>query len=188
MQRRTPYNNDVGSASHHAGLPKPLSKHPEGAEKRRVIFISIAALLLVLSAIWYGFSYYQRRQFLSRVPEGLQQEYSFPIYYPSKLPDGYSFQQGSDRVEGPLVFYNLSDGDKHIIVGEQKPPEDSTNLTFPNSSHVDTPNGQATIGTSTVGTLVFLKTKTTLINISGSKNISPDTLTEIVRDMRSVPQ
>ena len=150
------------------------------------IIILVILLIILIPAAWFGLHYFQQRQFLSHVPVSLRQNFSFPIYYPAKLPEGYNFQEGSDRIEGPIVFYNINSGVGRIIVSEQAAPENSPDLTFPNSSNIDTPNGQATLGTGTVGTLVFLKTKATLINMSASKNIPPGTLADIIRNMRSV--
>ena len=169
-------------------ISTPIDSEPSKESNRfGVIFfgsIGVIALLIVLGLI--GSYYYKEKQFITKVPDTLRQEYTYPIYYPSKLPQGYSYQEGSGRVAGDVVFYSLNSSEGKVSISEQELPERLPDVNFQNSVQVDTPHGKATIGKSTLGTLVVLKTKDTLINLSSSGNISQDRLAEIISSLRTV--
>ncbi len=112
---------------------------------------------------------------------------NFPLYYPEKLPNGYSFTPHSASIEDNVVFYAIQNGDKKITVSEQTLPTILPNLTAQKFDEIDAEAGKAYIRANQVAPVAILKTNTTLINISASQGTPSDLFKSFVQSLKSIP-
>jgi hypothetical protein len=169
-----------------------LKKHPALS-----IFAVVLALALYMVIL-------NKNTNSSPIPKSIGQSVGFPIYYPSKLPNGYSYEKDTVKVDNGIVFFELHSSNRAITLSEQSAPAnppDLDALTKPQTAQgsmpgmnsptlpsmfqkIDNPAGQAVQGTSLGGKPVaIILTDTTLINISGSDKLTTNALTKIVKSL-----
>jgi hypothetical protein len=148
-----------------------------------VVFAAVIAVFLVLLL-------FKKQD--SPIPKNIEKSVNFALYYPSNLPNGYSLDKNSVKSENQIVFYSLSSGDKKISISEQAAPSnppDFEKIQKGNTSFkpLDTAGGHAIYGVSQKTPAAILLTNTTLINISGDKNVPLDTIVKTTKSMNPRP-
>ena len=80
----------------------------------RFIIICSTVVMLVLAAVgmWLFFNHTPTPS----LPKKIVSETSFPLYYPTPLPDGYTLNEKSVRTEGDTVYYELRNSTKNIAI------------------------------------------------------------------------
>ncbi|HSW79872.1 MAG TPA: hypothetical protein VLG47_03785 [Candidatus Saccharimonadales bacterium] len=170
------------------------------------IAITIIALIVVASIGWW-LAVHKNSQLPQHARSYAKSE-GFSIYYPDKLPQNFSLDKQSIMSENGVVLYKLKNGEETITVSEQKEPNPPPNfdaLTQTNTAvgamaggvqapdsnklngfiKLSTPIGQAVQGNGKNNyPIVFVSTGTTLINISGSQNLSNDLLVQLVGSLK----
>lgn len=146
------------------------------------LVIVVLVALLAIGSRWYI------SQNSQAIPKIVRQSVSFPIYYPSPLPTGYSYQKGSARVQGSLVYYVIRDGDKKVYVTEQAAPPNPPNLgAVPGLKGVNSSAGQTFTGIYNSAPVGFLLSNTTLVNLQATKGVPSDVVSKTIQSMVSLP-
>jgi len=85
-------------------------------KKRRNIILLGCAISIVLLSVAIGAKLLIGHRATPPLPKQLISQASFPIYYPSKLPEGYVLKTGSVGGDSSAVYYTLTNGtDKSAI-------------------------------------------------------------------------
>ena len=123
------------------------------------------------------------------LPSAVVKNASFPLYYPSPMPKTYAYQKGSGKLQNSVVFYELASGGNVVNVSEQAVPPhppDITHLT--GFKNLTTFAGNAAIGTSDNQPVAIILSDTTLITISGHRNVPNDVVSNFAKSMSSLSQ
>lgn len=167
---------------------KPASKKLKGRglrrKARRKVFLYMFFFLILTSA---PISWFILRQNTSPVA-GFKQKVGFPIYYPTTLPDGYVLKQDSIKVTDSIIFFSIAHDDEYISFSQQsisgKPPDLKAATGF---HPTPVPAGTAYAGDNEFGKpTAILATRTTLINISGSDDVTDLLVGQILQSMKLV--
>lgn len=163
-----------------------LKKLRKVLPSRKVVVV--AGVLVVVIAIAGGIAHFVHSN-AGPLPASVVKSVSFPLYYPASLPDGYSYQQNSAKIENGFVFYSLQNGDKNISVSEQKAPSDPPDLThLMGFTSLNTLAGNAVTGTNFAGQpSAIIISNTTMITITGQQGLPSDIVSQIAQNMRSLP-
>lgn len=122
------------------------------------------------------------------LPAAVTKHTSFPLYYPTPLPLGYTYQKGSARVENGIVFFTLQSNTTTISVTEQAAPTNPPNLTMlAGFTSLKTIAGDAVINSSGKQPAAIIMSNTTLISITGQRNMPSDIVAQTAQNMRSLP-
>jgi hypothetical protein len=158
-----------------------------GPKKMKNKFIIPALALVVLLVAFIGAWIYFHRS-TSPLPKQVTGGVNFPVYYPSYLPEGYTFDKSSTHLENQIIFFGLSNKKEKISISEQAAPKNppdfglilKRNVSFKKLSLT---GGQAIYGVSQNIPAAIILTNTTLINISGSSNIPLDNIAKITQSL-----
>ncbi len=172
--------------------PAPPSKTSKKSRKKPII-LSLVTLLVLIGLGAGGWFYLHRNN--SPIPENIKTQAGFAIYYPSSIPDGYTYDRGSANINKKIVSYSLSSGNNKIIVSEESVPSTPPDLSAlqkfnPSFKDIDAPAGKAVSGIDSASgrPVAIIETNTTLINISGSKGVPADVISNLIQNMSSLPQ
>jgi hypothetical protein len=164
-------------------------ERPHNKERSKKSFYIPVAMLLIAIAV--GLVLFLQKSD-SPVPKNIQKSVNFALYYPSTLPSGYTLDKGSVKSENQIVFYSLDNDGKKISISEQAAPAnppDFENIQKGNTSFkiLNVAGGRAIYGVSQNLPAAIFLTNTTLINISGDKNIPLDTIIKTTQQMSPLP-
>lgn len=185
-------HNNVGD------VPTPQKR------KKTWLFVSIAAVMIVMSAGGAGYLLTRKEKALDEVSNTVLGEYSekvsFPIYYPdtSKLPDGYTFDEASITNPQPeAILYKVlyENGAKEVIFSLQPKISDDEMRKFYNNFipvryEVDTPIGIADIGAYNNGPLIQnlaslpVKDDATWLIVTAPSDINEDQFALILKSLK----
>ena len=141
--------------------------------------VTIVVAVVILLAIAVGLYYKSKAS--SQIPSSVvtaASSVNFTLYYPSKLPSGYSFKAGSvgQPQSGVVIFSFQKPGNQAIYVSQEAKPSNfkfsSFTASFKSKKTISTPLGQATIGLSSnnaIASLVSPKSWTIINSKSSSK-------------------
>lgn len=152
----------------------------------------ITFFVVLVTSVSGGAFYYFMHQNSHPISKEIRSSVSFPIYYPEKLPAGYAVDKESVKVEGGILFYVVSSTTKKITITQQTAPSsglDLKKLSEINTSFKSNPvlAGEAVLGLNQGIPVGIMKTNTTLVNITGQKDIPQDVLARLMRDLSSLP-
>jgi hypothetical protein len=160
----------------------PLSRPKK---RRRNVYIIPAILAALLLSVGTYFYFTNRTQ--STIPQETQESVSFPVYYPSELPEGYQLKKDSIKVDRDIVFYSFSNDDKNIMISEQAIPPTPPDLAhIEGFKHLTIPAGDAATGVNNGQPTALLLTDTTLVSITGIKGVSEKNVSDILQSMESL--
>lgn len=171
--------------------PKPartLQTEPKAKNRKKLIIVMGIMGLIIVSSLSF---YFLRSK--NPIPENIRKQVTFPVYYPNKLPAGYSLDKNLIRVENGIMFFSLdSKKNQKIIISEQtapsNPPDfDTIQKAYSSFKKIDVIGGKAIFIISGETPTAILLTNTTLINISASKDTPEDVLVRLVQDLQSLP-
>jgi hypothetical protein len=167
---------------------KPASNKRRGLRSRLSKTSVIVVSLTILSAAMAGTAYAIHKKYAipsAPLPKTLIKATSFPLYYPSLTPEGYTYLQDSVSTDAGVVFYKLKNANKEILIIQQPRPNTDMNLTTAvDLKPIDTPQGKAYVGKNNASPIAILPTKETLINITGSPDVPADVINALVRSLR----
>jgi hypothetical protein len=125
----------------------------------------------------------------SPLPSSATKENKFALYYPSPVPSGYKYQAGSYKVSNHVVIFLLQNAALKVYVAEQALPQPAPNFANrPNIKPVDSLTGKIYTGTDSGRPVAIVQTNTTLITISGAKDVPLDVVTSLAQSLRSLPR
>lgn len=140
---------------------QPLAeKHLPKRRGRKKLYI---VLTLIFIGVGGGVYYYFIRNQNNPIPPAVQSAVSLPLYYPEKLPEGFSLDSNSYSVSGEIVsFHAINQKNQKLIFTIQPRPPTFDFPTFyqkglSGTEQFTTPAGQAAIGkaqTKLIGNLV----------------------------------
>jgi hypothetical protein len=161
----------------------------------------------VIGAVILGLRVYQTHS--DQLPDDIKKSVSFPVYYPSKLPQGYSLDKNSAKTANGIVLFSLVFGGKKILISEQTRPShppDLIALTKPQKAQlpvglsgitpptlapkfkeIDCPVGLAVQGANVSGSpTAIVLTDSTLVNMTGSSTLSDAAISEIIQNLKRI--
>lgn len=101
--------------------------------RRNISPVVIGMVLVVLASAVGGFAMWKAGR-SNPIPDSIGKQVDFTIYYPSRMPKGYSLQKDSVRLADGILFYVLGNNNpsKSITVSSQKHPSnfDEKNLSL----------------------------------------------------------
>lgn len=158
-----------------------------GKDRKRKTFIVMTALFLVIIGTVILF-FMSRSQAPPKQVVSMVDSVNFPVYYPSKLPVGYSYVDSSAKFQSGFLYYKLHNGTKVITVTQQGISSNAVNLhKLPSYSSLNVPAGPAAIGISVGNPSVVIATGSTLVSLNSTKGVSKDTVVAIAKRIRLVP-
>lgn len=169
-----------------AKLDKPNAVYNHRKKRKWLIWgsSSVACLLVVIGVLWLVHS-----RDHGSLPAFVERTANFPLYYPSPLPSGYAYKQGSAKNDNNIVFYSLQKGNLTISVSEQASPPNPPDLAhIKGFTNFQTLAGSTALGASFGRPVAIVLSNTTLITITGSSYVPRSVVGNIARGMSSLPQ
>jgi len=160
------------------GQPKRL--------RPRLTVVFIVLILLATAGVYAYPKYANANPF----PAGIRSNAGLSLFYPSKLPAGYTVDKTSINLSNGVLLYSANNGDKRLVFTLQKTP---TAFDFANfykqqltgDQQYQTPYGQATIGKNSNHYLGSLTAGDTwlLLSSSGSQ-VSMDDMSLVMTHLK----
>jgi hypothetical protein len=175
-------------------IPSPSAAQPTSSgqaqnpthtkiHRRPLIILILVVLIGLITAGWFILSNSTDK---STIPLEIVSKLSFPAYYPSKLPAGYSYTDGSAKLQTGLFYYKLHKGTK-IITVTQQPVQGSIDLKkLPKYSSLNVPAGPAALGVSVGNPSAVIATGSTLVSINSSKGVSKDDVITVAKNIKPI--
>jgi hypothetical protein len=133
--------------------------------------LAVIAALAVTLIVWGLLALTHRQTWPAASLVSAAHSASYPIYYPTKLPNGFSPRIDTPKVSDDVFIYTLTyDGNKKLFVSAIPKPtrvqfDDFYNRILSNKTNVLNPAGTAVVGTANdqpVGSLVTTQTWVTM--------------------------
>jgi hypothetical protein len=157
-----------------------------GGRKRQNYFLPVFISVFVV-AIAFGITLFYVRKQGEIIPGKFVAQSGYPLYAPTPLPQGYAVDKKTLKYENGITFYNITDGQKQLVVTEQAVPQHPPDLnSFPGFKKFSTLAGDAIIGSNMGHPTVILMTNTTLVSITGSKETPKDVVIKAAQGMSSL--
>jgi hypothetical protein len=128
------------------------AERPHRHPKNHRVFKKLLIILLILAVLggsgaWAYPKYINPDPF----PKAVQSSANFLLFYPSKLPPGYSVNKSSIELNDGKLTYNANNGDKKLVFTSQKVSaslniQDFTKQYLTNSQQFTTKYGSAVVG------------------------------------------
>ncbi len=151
-------------------------------------FLKVLAGVVVVFCI--GFAVYSFVAWRQSIPPPLSQDITSSVYYqiyqPSQMPRGYHLKPDSVTSHNGLVIYKLISGKNTITVTQQAAPHTSIDLSkLEGYTSLNVPIGRAASGQSVGNPSAIIITDSTLINITSSKGVTKQEVTDIAQKMKA---
>ena len=132
--------------------------------------VVISALVLIYFLL--------KPQDLSRaIPLNIRNSASFDLYFPSKLPEGFSVKKDSIEYRGGVLFTQFSDGDHTIFLSQQSKPTNQPRLeSLSGFKEFPLEIGQAVTGEQEGVSAVLINTASSTITVTGGETTPRETL------------
>jgi hypothetical protein len=123
------------------------------------------------------------------LPEKIKREANFTLYYPTKVPSGFRFDEVAYDSSTKVVTYDYStiDGDKIFFSLQPKPRNfnfnDFNKKQISGASQISTPLGTATLGVLQKQTLSSIVTDKTWILIGAGQNVNLQQLEQVTQSL-----
>jgi hypothetical protein len=181
---RPPPKPHLVQSIHEQSVPIAAARHGTSFRpKGRIIIVLSAIVLLSIGTIGWSVS-----RSNSPVPQSVQRQVAFPVYYPKKtgLPAGYSIDQTSFSATKQAVVYTVSNGSQKVAFSVQALPNTTALNHFyqteiPLHKTYNEPAGVATVGIIQNQNIVSLPTsKGAWVLITAPLSFNQATLLKIV--------
>lgn len=150
-------------------------------KSRKKLITGIFLILTVVVLIAVGFYFMKPKD---SIPKNIKKSVNFTLYYPEKVPDGYSLNKGSIKIDNNILFFTLNNGGAKITVSEQSNPGKRFDFSqTPGFGEVSASAGEAVVGQISSQYVGILIADKTLVNIYTSNNVSRDVIVKIVQSM-----
>lgn len=155
--------------------------------KKMLALLALAAILTLASGAWW---YFKQNRAPSPIPAVVRQQVDFPLYYPTRLPDGYRVSQAPAVSESVVAMAVSTPSGNTIFISQQAAPTGFDYQKFLQNElkrpqEISTPAGVAYIG-GPVGRVFgsILTSKTWILtNASLSGNTETESR-EILKSLR----
>lgn len=136
----------------------------------------LCAIALIASAV--GLILNRSNSYSSIIPSGIRQQAGFTLYYPKDLPNDYTGVEGSAKLAGGTVFYEVRKGNGTVTISQQAVPANPPDLnTFEGFRKIAIRSGEAISGQYNGSAVVIMLTNSALVTIQAN---SPDLSGKIV--------
>jgi len=168
---------------------KTSAPHGKSLRTRKSKWIIGTLATLLIAGGVAGFLIYRHKTAItSPIPAAISKQVSFDLFCPNPLPNGFTFDPNSLKYDGSaMVSFILQSGDKRISVIEQPLPNNNLHLdSAVGLNAIDSPNGKAYVGKDKAIPAGIVTTSKTLVNISGTSNVSDDAISSTVQNLKLV--
>jgi len=188
----------IHEAFEHGQKEEITTKHETKPKKRRFSHLTgtkrglLKILTIVVSVFCIGalvYLYIAREQGIPpSLPQDTISSLNYQVFYPTRIPKGYSYKKGTATSHNGLLFYKFVNGKKVITITEQAAPPKYIDLNkiVEGYTALKVPIGRAAVGTSVGNPSVIIITDTTLINITSSKGVAKNQVTSLAQKMKLV--
>jgi hypothetical protein len=128
------------------------------------------------------------------LPVKIKQEANFPLYYPTKVPTGFRFDEAAYDTETQVVSYDYStiDGSKIFFTLQPKPANFDfnkfNNKQISGGTQIATKFGMATVGVLQKQTVSSIVTDKTWILVGSGEKVNIQQLEQISQDLAEVKE
>lgn len=128
------------------------------------------------------------------IPKKISESVTYPLYYPTSLPKGYSIDQKSFQTTGSVVFYNITAPSKPTLaVAIQAVPsdfnfDDFTQRQMTGSREILTPTGPAVLGQFAGKKVASIVINKTWLLINAPDQFSAKNLENIAKSLKSTSE
>lgn len=161
-------------------------QHDKPARKKKWLATAIVVLLIVVAAV--GVLIYTHRS--SSPLSAYARQISFPLYYPSKLPDSYYLNAKTISLSSDLVFYELNSTSQKpaLVITQQSMPDgfDAKKLVGEKASALAVPVGTLYDISAGKQSKYMLTTGTTLVFISTLKKVDASAVNALASSLQQV--
>jgi hypothetical protein len=171
---------------------EPSSLPAKKRAKKRLLIALVGGALLLTAGV-AGFLVLKPR---SPWPDpqltAAKQAVSYPLYYPSPLPKGFSFQKNSTKTSETVTIYTLLyDGNKRMLVSTIPKPagvqfNDFYNRILTSKQDVVNVAGKGVIGTTNGQLLGSLVTDKSWVTIAAPSGIDTQRMQDVVAALRQL--
>lgn len=122
------------------------------------------------------------------LPAQVTSRADYSVYFPSPMPDGYTYMKDTATFQIGQVFYKFSNGLKRVTVKEEPAPNPAPNLSLlAGYNQFDAPVGKAAVGTSAFGQpTAVVVTPTTVITLNGTGGVTGDELMTAIKNLKNI--
>lgn len=143
---------------------------------------AIVAILLIC-VISIGLYFYVKRN-EGPLPHSVVDSISFPIFYPSPVPQSFRLVKNSAKFSSGVLFYSFNSGNNKITVSEEAAPSNPPDIShLPGFTTFQTYAGNAATGTNSGNPIGIISNNTTLIIVTGSKNVTNELVADTLKSM-----
>ncbi len=166
-----------------------LTPLPKRRSRLLVALSLYIGLLLVLGGVYLAHRHQSASGKATALPQTIAARASFPVLYPSPLPDGYTLVPSSVSYSQGILFFTIRSGTRAITLSEQATPEKLRT----SSVHGDEAVSGVTDGSAAVSfdgsrtTATVLSKHGTMVVLNTESGVPADTVKEVVRSLRAVP-
>ena len=166
---------------------KPPKQRFSDIKVTRKVFKKIIAVIIgaVCTGILIYFYIAWRQSIPTPLPTDAVSSLNFEVYYPSRIPSGYSYKKNSATSHNGVLFFKFVNGKKIITVTEQAVPPKSLDVYKIAGGYtaLKISIGKAGLGTSVGWPSVIIITDSTLINITSSQGVTKDQVIAVAQKM-----
>jgi len=156
--------------------PEPVGHHYSHRKPKRRLWRKFAVVIVILAALAAGGVYaYPKYVNANPFSPDIQANAGLALFYPAKLPAGYTIDKKSMNLTNGVVLYAANKGNLRLVFTQQKLPTDLDFTNFykqqlPGAQQFDTPFGQAVIGKNGDRYLGSLTSGTTWLLLSNNNS------------------
>ena len=148
---------------------------------KKIIFVIFIMFILFI----VGASNYLNNKNISPI-KVFTGQLQFTLYYPTPLPEGVIYTEGSANITHGVLFYQLQTPKGAITISQQASPKQLQNYKIDGFNEVATPNGTMLLGSAQNSPTAILTTADSLINIKGTSASSLLEVSNIGQSLRKV--
>lgn len=160
---------------------------PRNIKKRRALLLIIVIAVLCSATGIVTYSFFKKDPDISR---GVVSATNFMVYLPKNLPDNFTINSQSFKIESEILFFNITGPRSTVYVSQQKNPPVAPDFEkiIEQLSFKKTEIGTGTVvyGLDSKKPRAIYMTNTTLINIHSDEDTPLDVLIDILKQMEPV--
>lgn len=168
------------------------SVNAKSKRKPKVKPTLIVGIVLAAAAI-FGAGYLLKSSSASSaekgIPASITRQVNYSLYFPSPMPHGYTYMKDTATFQIGEVFYKFSNGRKRVTVKEEPINGNKPDLNLlVGYTRLNTPVGQAAVGTSVGQPTAVVVTKTTVITMNTIGGVSQNDLKVAINNLKDIGQ
>jgi hypothetical protein len=149
------------------------------------ILTGLVVVVAAASLIYFGYSLKSSTSGNS-IPPKIVQQAGFTVYFPSPMPNGYTYMKDTATFQIGQVFYKFANGNKHVTVNEQPLPEQPPKLNLPGYQQFDSKVGKAAVGANFGVSSAEVIAGKTLISLNTSGGVTQDELKAAINSLQNI--